>query len=159
MRSFFDSGPLPDWKEIKRWLGKEMPWRQLKEWDQLDAQWLDQLLTRLFREEDSEPEAPPQNRSMEGTSSAVQIDAVQHEKKLTVSVRIPPNTDWRSLRLFATSDRLRVTGLPGQKTQYLRFPCRVYPRTGRAVQKGNRIVVQFGRRPDSREEVELFIRS
>jgi hypothetical protein len=163
MRSFFESGPLPSWKEISQWLGKDLPlkdipWKELKEWYRADGEWMEQLLKRLFRDEQASG-ASSQDRPREIASSAVQLDAVQHDKKLTVSVRLPPGTDMRSLRLFATADRLRVTGLPGQKTRFLRFPCRVYPRTGRAVQKGNRIIVQFGRRPDSREEVELFIRS
>ncbi len=151
MPSFFDNGPLPDWKEIKRWLGKDMPWKQLKEWEQGGDEWLDKFISRLLKEGSEAPargSAPP----------PVQIDAVQNDKKLTVSVRIPPGTEMRNLRLFATSDRLRVAGLPGQRSQHLRFPCRVYPKSGRAVQKGSRIVVHFQRRPDSREEVELFIR-
>jgi len=163
MRSFFESGPLPSWSEIRAWLGKDMPWKdipwkELKDLYRADEEWLNQLLKRLFKEEKKPNaiEAPARTRA--AAAGAVQMDAVQHDKKLTVSVRLPAGTDMRSLRLFATSDRLRVTGLAGGKSHLLRFPCRVYPRTGRAVQRGQRIIVSFMRRPESREEVELFIR-
>ncbi|MBW5446807.1 hypothetical protein GE107_12110 [Cohnella sp. CFH 77786] len=151
MASFFGSGPLPDWSEIRNWLGKDLPWKLVEQWEkQDDGEWLDKIVRGLMKDR-------PESAKME-TSSLVQIDTVKNAKKLTVTVRLPNNTDMRSLRLFATSERLKVEGLPEQRIHAIRFPCRVFPRTGVAEQKEDRILIHFRRRPADREEVELFIR-
>jgi len=44
MASFFDSGPLPEWKQIQQWLGKDIPWKLVDTWDrQEDSGWIKRL--------------------------------------------------------------------------------------------------------------------
>jgi hypothetical protein len=153
MASFFGSGPLPDWSEIRKWLGKEMPWDLVEQWEKADnGGWMEQFMQGMMKDS-------PETAAKPETKSLVQIDTVKNAKKLTVTVRIPPGTDMRGLRLFATSDRLKVEGLPGHRTHSVRFPCRVYPRSGKAEQSRDHILIEFRRRPVNGEEVELFIRS
>ncbi|WP_123040939.1 hypothetical protein [Cohnella candidum] len=152
MSSFFGSGPLPDWSEFRKWLGKEIPWKLVEQWDQAEnGEWLDSFVRGMMKKEI--PETPKAE-----SRSLFQIDTVKNAKNLTVTMRIPPGTHMRDLRLFATSDRLRITGLSGQRSHNVRFPCRVFPRSGRAEQSGDRVTMVFKRRPSDGQEVELFIR-
>lgn len=156
MTSFFGSGPLPDWNEIKRWLGKDIPWELAEKWEKAgDGEWLERFIQRLLKEQPAEQTA---ERTAEKTGPIVRIDTVKNAKHVSVSVKIPPGAAMRDLRLLANSDRLKVTGLLGGRTQVIRFPCRVVPRSGRAEVKGGRIVVHFRRRPVEEDDVELFIR-
>jgi hypothetical protein len=150
MSSFFGSGPLPDWKEIREWIGKDLPWKLAENREKADNEdWLDRFVSSLLKEK-ADTDRP-------AAKSLVQSETVQQNKKVTVTVRIPQGTSMRDLRLFATSDKLRISGLPSGQSHFVRLPCLVYPRTGRAVQRDDRIVVTFRRRPSNREEVELFI--
>ncbi|WP_373230518.1 hypothetical protein [Cohnella sp.] len=152
MSSFFDSGPLPDWKDIQKWLGKDMPWDQLKKWDQEgDSDWLSQYVKEMMRK--------PRTEARVHSQSMLQMEAWKDAKHVNVTIRIAPGTDLRSLQLFATSDCLRVTGLPDHKKRAIRFPCLVYPRTGKAVMKKDQISIRFRRKPPEKSEHELFIRT
>ena len=152
MTNFFGSGPLPDWKEIKDWFGKDIPWHLVDKWDRMqDDDWLDRMIKRLVserREERTKPEG----------ASPLKFDTVKQAKKLTVSFPLPRNASLHQLRLYAGSDRLRVSGLPDGRTQSIRFPCLVYPKSGKASLRDRTMSVEFRRRPADQEEVELFIR-
>lgn len=151
MSSFFESGPLPDWAEIQKWLGKEMPWKMVEQWDKAEGgEWLDSFVRGLMSETPEPPKAE--------TRSLFQIDTVKNPKNLTVTLRLPPGIHMHQLRMFATSDSLRLSGISGQGSHNVRFPCRVYPASGRAEQSGDRVTIQFKRRPSDGQEVELFIR-
>lgn len=151
--SFFGGGPLPDWKDIKKWLGDDIPWEVAEKWDQAgNGDWLDRFIGNMLkdnapgRNEERKPEPP------------VGADTAKYPKKVTVTVRIPPDAELRDLRLYATSDRLKVEGLPGGRSRVVRFPCRVFPRSGKATFRDGRLRVQFRRRPETEEDVELFLR-
>ncbi len=153
MGSFFDSGPLPeDWKDIQRWLGKDIPWKLAEKWDQgIDSAWLNQYVKDMLKK--SRPEARVLAQDL------VRIDVAKEGSYVNVTIQLPPQTDIRNLQLFATSDRLKLTGLPGDKKRAIRFPCLVYVRTGKAVLKKDRLLIRFRRRPPEKSEYELFIHS
>lgn len=153
MNSFFDSGPLPDWKEIKKMLGKDIPWKLAENWDPKgEENWLNQYVQNMLQ--NSKQVARAQ------TQSAVQIETKQEAKVVNVTIRLTPDTDMKQLKLFATSERLNLIGLPGVMKRTIRFPCLVYARSGKAVMKKDRLlIVRFKRRPPLQSEYELFIQS
>jgi len=152
MANFFGSGPLPDWKEIKDWLGKDIPWHLVDKWDRMqDDNWMDRWIDKLVaerREETARPAAP---------SSLLKIETIKQAKKLIVSFPLPRSVSLHQLRLYAVSNRLRISGLPGGRAQSVHFPCSVYPKTGKASLHDRKMRVEFRRRPADQEEVELFI--
>lgn len=153
MNSFFNSGPLPDWKELRKWLGKDMPWDKLTEWDQegtANADWLNQYVKDII----SKPKPTVKARSQ----TDVRIEAFKNAKYVNVTIRLAPDTNVRQLQLFATSDRLKVTGFTDHQRRFIRFPCLVYPRSGKAELIEGQINVRFKRRPPAKTEYELFIR-
>ena len=88
------------------------------------------------------------------------METKQDAKSVSVYIRLTPETDLRKLQLFATSDRLRVAGLPGDQKRAVRLPSSVYARTGKAAMKKDRVlVVRFKRKPPEKSEYELFIQS
>lgn len=150
MSSFFDSGPLPDWKEIQKWLGKDMPWDQVKKWDKEgDSDWLSQYVKEMMKK--------PKSAARAHTQSLVRMEALKDSKHVNVTIRLAPGTDLRAVQLFATADCLKVTGLPENKKRTIRFPCLVYPRTGKVVSKNDQLSIRFRRRPPEKSEYELFI--
>lgn len=152
MTNFFGSGPLPDWKEIKDWLGKDIPWHLVDKWDQMqDEKWMDRWIDRLVadrREQTAKPAVP---------ATLLKIETIKHAKKMIVSFPLPKSVSMQSLRLYAVSDRLRIAGLPGGRSQSVHFPCAVYPKTGKAGLHDGKMRIEFRRRPVDQEEVELFI--
>ena len=149
--NFFGSGPLPDWREIREWLGKDIPWHLVEKWDSMqDGDWVDRLVGRLAAER-GESHRPPAD------DAYLRFDTVKQANKLIVAVQLPPQTRLQILRLYAAVDRLRVAGLPGGRSQSVRLPCRVYPKSGKTALEGRRLRVEFRRRPAEQEEVELFI--
>ena len=153
MVSFFDSGPLPDWKELRRWLGKDIPWEMAENWDRTgDSGWMNDYVKKLLQNAKAGVSASER--------AAVQIETRQEGKYVRVAIRLAPEVDVRALQLTTTSERLKISGLPGGKKRVIRFPCLVYPRTGKAVMKKERhIVVRFKRRPSEKSEYELFIQT
>ncbi|RED61688.1 hypothetical protein [Cohnella lupini] len=152
MSSFFDSGPLPDWKDIQKWLGKDIPWKLVDNWDQgSDSNWLNHYVKNIL--EHSKPDA-------RAHTQGIQTETKHDAKFVHVSIKLSPEIEMSKLQLFATSDRLRLLGLPADKKRSVRLPCLVYARTGQAVMKKDRLlVVRFKRRPPEKSEYELFIRS
>lgn len=151
MTNFFGSGPLPDWKEIKDWLGKDIPWHLVDKWEQMqNDDWLDRMIAKLTAERREERVRPH-------GALPLKFETVKQAKKLTVSFPLPKNASLNQLRLYAISDRLRIAGLPDGRMQSVRFPCLVYPRSGKASLRGQTLRVEFRRRPADQEEVELFI--
>lgn len=152
LSSFFDSGPLPEWKDIEKWLGKDMPWEQVKKWDQEGgADWLGQYVKDMLKK--PKPAARIQSLGL------IRMEAVKHARFVDVTILLAPNSDLHSLQLFATIDQLKVIGLPNNKKRTIRFPCLVYPRSGKAVMKKDEIFIRFKRRPPEKLEHELFIRT
>ncbi|WP_276351998.1 hypothetical protein [Cohnella caldifontis] len=152
MGSFFDSGPLPDWKEIKRWLGDGIPWDLAEKWDgEGDGEWLDKFMSRMAKDTPVSPDSPKE------TESPVMIDTEKDPKKVEITFRLPKNAEARNIRLYVNSERMRITGLPDGRTQLIRFPGQVYPGSGKATLRNGRLVVRFRRRPVREEDVELFI--
>lgn len=157
MASFFDDGPLPDWDEIKRMLARDFPWKLVEQWEKSsDTDWLSKYIKDFFNK--VKP-AEPARIEKARTKEWIRMEAVKNAKSVSVTVRLPPNTDMRRMQLFATSERLKVTGLPNDMSQAIRFPCLVYPRSGKAEMKGKELVVRFRRKPPSTSEYELFIRT
>jgi hypothetical protein len=153
--SFWNGAPWPDWEKYREWLAKQFPWDIETPWEKLqDPQWLEKYLSRILR--DSGFMRRKEDFRTSSMSSSVTIK--RHPTYLTVTIRLPPNTDLRHLRLYAAADRLRLTGLPGATGRLVRLPCPVVPRSGRAVMRSGRLVVRLRRRPAPKEEVELFIR-
>ncbi|MFC4302678.1 hypothetical protein [Cohnella boryungensis] len=153
MSSFFDSGPLPDWKDIQQWLGKDIPWELAENWDRReDSGWLNDYIQKMMRQ--SKSAARIQARS------PVQVELKQGAKYVDVKIGLLPDTDIKQLRLFATSEHLRLSGLPGDKKRVVRFPYLVYARSGKAVMKKEReLLVRFKRKPLEKSEYELFIQN
>ncbi|MFC4599225.1 hypothetical protein [Cohnella hongkongensis] len=153
MKSFFDSGPLPSWKELRSWLGKDIPWKLAENWDRAeDANWINDYVKQIMQSAKAGTSAP--NRA------TVQTEARQEGKYVSVAIQLAPEVDIRALQLLATSERLKIAGLPGGKSRIVRLPGLVYPRSGKAVmKKGRQIVVRFKRRPPEKSEYELFIQT
>ncbi|WP_256757139.1 hypothetical protein [Cohnella sp. WQ 127256] len=153
MSSFFDSGPLPDWKHIQQWMGKDIPWKLMENWDQGgDSNWLNQYVKNMMQNS--------KNIARVQAQSLVQIETKQDAKFVSVTIKLDSDIDLNKLQLFATVDRLKITGLPGDKKRTVRFPSLVYARTGKAVMKKERqLVIRFKRRPPEKSEYELFIQS
>jgi len=151
MSSFFESGPLPDWKDVQKWLGKDIPWNLVDSWDRKDdANWINEYVKKLIAQ------AKPTVDARE--SGLVRFETKQDAKTVLLRLNLSPDIDLKRLQLFAASDRLKLCGLPGDKTRVIRFPCLVYPRSGKAaMKKDGRIDVRFKRRPRERSEFELFI--
>ncbi|MFC5701084.1 hypothetical protein ACFPVX_07300 [Cohnella faecalis] len=150
MAGFFDSGPLPAWKELRDLLGKDMPWKLVEQYDKADnAGWLDQFVKEMVSR-------ASQQHSVE-SHKALASKVTKDAKRVTVTLDLPPGAMSRDLRLHASADRLKISGLPGERRQLLRLPCMVHARTGKATLKGNRLVVKFRRKPAEKNEVELFI--
>ena len=163
MTSFFDNGPLPDWKEIRQWLSKDIPWHLVEKWDKMqDGAWLDKFIDRLIHEH-GEPVTGKVAKEAKQPAKAnindyMPFRIAKHPHKLSVSVQLPKGANMHELRLYAGSDRLRVAGLPGGRSRSVKLPCLVYPKSGRTTMKDGIMRIEFRRKPSNREEVELFIR-
>jgi len=153
MPSLFDDESFPDLKELRNWLGPDFPWKLAKQMGRRrDGSWLNQFMRDLF---DKADQAVPNGKG----GTRLQTDTSKSSKYLTVSIVLPPGVRQRDLRLFASADRLKVTGLPSNRKQVISFPCLVVPESGRAEWRDERMIVKFRRRRTNRREVELFIRS
>lgn len=150
MNSFFDSGPLPDWKDIQKWLGKDIPWNLVEKLDKgSGSAWLNQYVQDIMKK--SKPNEQIQRNNL------IQYEAEKDNRYVNVTIRLAPETDYRRMQLFATSERLKLIGLPGDKIRAIRFPCLVYARSGTVVAKKDRLLIRFKRRPQEKSEFELFI--
>lgn len=150
MTSFFDSGPLPEWAEIKRWLGSDLPWEQMAQWDQVkDTEWLSGYINKMMSTA-GRPAKKKDDLQIEIRKDAQHLVVTMHMNEATAAAA-------RGLRLHATSERLKIMGLPQGGTRTVRFPCAVYPGTGQAKKKQGRLIIRFKRRPPDRTEYELSI--
>lgn len=157
MSSFWNGAPWPDWEKYREWLARQFPWDIGTPWERLqDPQWLEKYMSRILR--DSGFARRKGDSRTSGLSPSPSVTIKRHARHLTVTIRLPANTDLRRVRLYAAADRLRLTGLPGVAGRLVRLPCPVVPRSGQAVMRGGRLVVRLRRRPSAKEEVELFIR-
>ncbi|MBB6673405.1 hypothetical protein [Cohnella nanjingensis] len=161
--SFFDNGPLPNWKEIQNWLGREIPWELVEKWDKKDDDaWLDRFIRNFMAPAESQtPEKMPAEKPVvQGDArKTVPSEISRSSKHVTVAFKLPNETDLKPVRLYATADRLRLTGLPGGRSETVLMPCRVYAKSGRAEWKQGRLVIRFRRRRTEKNEVELFIQA
>lgn len=158
MSSFWNGAPWPDWEAYREWLARQFPWDIGTPWEKLqDPQWLEKYMNRILRGSGF-VRGKETLRTARKPGLAAPFTIRRHAGHLTVTIRLPANADLRRLRIYATADRLRVTGLPGHAGRLVRLPCPVYPRSGRAAIRDGRLVVRLRRRPSANEEVELFIR-
>jgi hypothetical protein len=152
MSSFFDSGPLPDWKDIQQLLGKDIPWNLASNWDRIgDSDWLNKYVNDILARKKTEVRVQAEE--------IVRVDVTKDTNYVNLTVKLPQDMDIRRLQLFATSDRLTLIGLPGDKKRVIRFPCQINARSGKAVMKKDRLLIRFRRKPPEKSEYELFIQS
>jgi len=151
MASFFDSGPLPEWKQIQQWLGKDIPWKLVDTWDrQEDSGWINDYVKKLMKQ--------TKIHANDQGNAPIRYETKQEAKYVTVSLRMAPDIDVKKVQLFATEDRLKLAGLPGDKKRAIRLPCLVYPRSGKTTtKKDGTLLVRFKRKPTEKTEIELFI--
>jgi len=150
VKSFFDSGPLPNWQQLRELLGKDIPWKLAENWDPGEGDWINDYVKNLFKRAKSEV-SPPERVE-------VHAETRQDSKYVNVAIRLSSKVDLRGLQLLATSERLKISGLPGDRKRLVRFPSLVYPRSGKASMKNDRLlVVRFKRKPPEKSEYELFI--
>lgn len=158
MPSFFDNGPMPDWRELRNMFGKEFPWAQVEKLTRnRDGSWLNDVVRGLFDREGREDRADGEARPA-GAGRKLRASVSKQAKHVTVSIAVPPEA-MAGVRLFATASRLKIAGADDGRMQVVQFPCPVYPRSGRAYARNGRLKVKFRRQPPDRREVELFIRS
>lgn len=156
--SFFDEGPLPNWDAIRRLIGKDLPWDLIKQWEHPDDSWLNDYIRKLgFGNSGGQTATAAGVRPEAAFTSSPQMEARKEQKRVVATIKPPPGTDRSAVRLYATADRLRVSGLPGDATASLKLPSLVLPKTGRVAWKNGRWVVVFRRKPPRQGEVELFI--
>ena len=61
MNSFFDSGPLPEWKDLRKWLGKDMPWDLVSKWNEEgEGDWLNQYVKEMMTKSKPAARVQPQ---------------------------------------------------------------------------------------------------
>jgi hypothetical protein len=78
MSSFFDSGPLPDWKDIQQLLGKEIPWNLANNWERVgDSNWLNQYVNDMLIRKKSEAQ-------VQDHSEVVRVDVTKETARLHV---------------------------------------------------------------------------
>src|SRR5689334_19131277 len=105
-----------------------MPWDLVSKWNEEgEGDWLNQYVKEMMTK--SKPAATVQ------TQQLLRIETVKDAKNVDVNIRLATGTDIQQLQLFATSERLKVTGLPNGKKRIIRFPCLVYPRSGKVELK------------------------
>ncbi|MDI4645331.1 hypothetical protein [Cohnella hashimotonis] len=155
--SFFDEGPLPNWDEIRKLIGKDLPWDLIKQWENKDDSWLDDYIRKLGFGKHEDKTVAAAGIRPDAVTATPQMEARKEPKRVIATIKPPPGTDRRAVRLHATADRLRVSGLPGDATASLKLPCLVLPKTGSVVWKNGKWVVVFRRKPARQGEVELFI--
>lgn len=152
MPSLFDDESIPDLKELRNWFGPDFPWKLAKQLGRRrDGSWLNQFMEEMFNK-------PGQSAPKGNGVARLHADTTKSGKHLTVLIDLPPGVRQRDLRLFASADRLKVSGLPSDRKQTIPFPCLVVPESGRAEWRDGRMIVKFRRRRTNRREVELFIR-
>ena len=161
MSSFFDSGPLPDFKEIQKWLGKDLPWKLAEQWDKAnDGSWLNDYIQSVLRKARTGADAGTGTNA--GTvmekKETLRTDVSKNDKFVTVRIWLPANAALKDVRLFAAPDRVKLTGLPNGRKHAVKLPALVLPRSGKADWNEGKLQVRFRRRPAQRDEVELFIR-
>jgi HSP20 family molecular chaperone IbpA len=148
------SSPWADWEKYREWLAKQFPWDIGAPWEKLkDPNWLDKYVDQVLRDDgfpdrEAVPPAPAANPS---------VAVSRQDNYVTVTIRLPARTDLRRLRLYASADFLKLTGLPDLRSRIVRLPCPVIPRSGRASLRDGRLTVRLRRRFVRTEEVELFI--
>lgn len=153
MPSFFEDGSLPDFKELRNLLGPDFPWKLAKQMSKRrDGSWMNQFMQDLFGQSG-------QAKLSGNRGTRLRTETARTSKHLTVSISLPPDIRQRDLRLFASADRLKVSGLPSDRKQIVSFPCLVVPESGRAYWRDGLMIVRFRRRRTTRREVELFIPS
>lgn len=155
--SFFDEGPLPNWSAIRNLIGKDLPWDLIKQWNHKDDSWLNEYISKLGLGTSGGADEGKAERAGATVSAIPQMEARKEPKRVVATIKPPPGMNRRDVRLHATADCLRVSGLPGAATASLKLPCLVVPRSGRVTWKNGKWVVVFRRRPSRQGEVELFI--
>ncbi|CAI6054837.1 hypothetical protein [Cohnella sp. JJ-181] len=161
--SFFDDGPLPNWDAIRTMIGRDLPWDLIKQWDNKDDSWLNDYISKLgLGALAGQAGRAGQGKGAESGQSATvsakpQMEARKEARRVVATIKPPAGADRRDIRLYATADRLRVSGLTGAEAATLKLPCLVVPKSGRVTWKNGKWVVVFRRRPASLGEVELFI--
>ncbi|MFC5403971.1 hypothetical protein [Cohnella soli] len=160
MGSFFDDGPLPDWKDLQSWLKKEIPWNLAENLGESNgSNWIEQYVQNMLLPVKNGARLHANAIGKGGAGAEALVDVKRNAKTLIVRVRFAPNVEMRHVQMHVTSERLKITGLPDGGRKIVRFPCLVLPRSGSAVMNDNGTVeIRLKRKPPDKSEYELFIR-
>lgn len=151
MTDFFDSGPLPDWKEVREWLGKDIPWKLAEQWhEQTDAGWLNRYMRSVLG-------GGGKLATSQQPRRLIRSEVAKNARHVVATLRLAPQTNLANVRLYASADRLRLTGIGGETGETIRLPCLIHPRTGKVRFKNGVLQARFRRRAVDRSEYELFI--
>ncbi|WP_042162722.1 Hsp20/alpha crystallin family protein [Paenibacillus gorillae] len=137
------------WDDLERWMeGQKLP----KGFDLLkEPDWVEQFVRKMMTK--ALPEAA-------GAMSSQGDDPSFFETHHFVIVKfpLPPGVNRDELRLYVREDRIRIEGLPENRTETVKLPKPVKPRICRALVKNGILQVKLRKRPGARTYYEADIR-
>ncbi|MBD2869525.1 hypothetical protein IDH41_13125 [Paenibacillus sp. IB182493] len=136
------------WDDLERWMeNQRLPrgFELLREPD-----WVERYVRKMMTK--ALPEAAG---AVIGGGSA---DFSETRHFVHVKLKLPEGFDKDRLRLFVREDRLRLEGLPGDKTETIKLPKLVKPRVCKTLLKDGVLQVKLRKRPANRTYHEAFIR-
>ncbi|MUT66719.1 Hsp20/alpha crystallin family protein [Paenibacillus sp. NEAU-GSW1] len=137
------------WDDLERWMeGQKLPkgFEVLKEPD-----WVEQFVRKMMTK--ALPEAA---QAMNGIAEEATTFETHHF--ILVKFPLPAGTKRDDLKLFVREDRIKVEGLPDNRTETIKLPRPVKPRICRALVKNGILQVKLRKRPGTRTYYETTIR-
>lgn len=136
------------WDDLERWMeGQKLPkgFEVLREPD-----WVEQYVRKMMTK------ALPEAAAVMMGSGPATFSETRHF--IHVKINLPDGYERELLRLFVREDRLRVEGLPNGKSETIKLPKLVKPRTCKSLIKDGYLQVKLQKRPINRSYYEAIVR-
>lgn len=136
-----------DWEQLEQWMEKQQLPKGFDVFRQSD--WIDNFVRGLM------------NKAIPAASSALQptnANVLETKRHVIVTYPLGESANTGELQLTAKEDRVKLSGLPGGKSETIRLPKLVLPRTCEADYDGVVLKIKLRKRPASKRIHQATIR-
>ncbi|WP_308634537.1 hypothetical protein [Paenibacillus silvisoli] len=127
------------WEELEEWMeGQQLP----KGFDVFrQSDWIEKYVHSMLNKA-----LPAASAALNSASSNI----VETKRHVVVTYPIGESADLSALRLVASEDRIKLSGIAGKDSETIKLPKLVLPRTCSAHYDGSVLTVKLRKRPPSK---------
>ncbi|OPH59353.1 hypothetical protein BC351_20815 [Paenibacillus ferrarius] len=150
--SGFNRHPWLKWEQVEKFLGQKLPFAENGQTFLDNMTWVEGYVQDMLKK------AMPGMDSGISAHNSAGAEIFETHEHVIIKVKIAKAEDPRALQVYVKSNQIKLTGFLSGKSQIVKLPTLVMPRTARVSYKQRLLQIRVRKRGLKENYVEAYIR-